>query len=472
MKEIKKVHLTGICGMGMGSFAGLLQDLGYQVTGSDQNVYPPMSTQLENMGITIMKGYRPDNVTPDVDLVIVGNAIKKDNPEILSVMERGMAYMSFPQALGEFFLKGKRSLVVAGTHGKTTTSSIVAWMLENARTDPGFLIGGVLNNFGTSFKKGNGDYFVVEGDEYETAFFDKVPKFIHYQPQSAIITSIEFDHGDVYRDIDHLKEAFTRLIELMPEKGIIIACGDYPHVREVITGARCRVETYGFDNDCDWKVDILYLNGETNEFVVRYKGREIGKFQSTLPGRHNILNSLGAIALLYHQGIDIQPMKEALKTFKSVKRRQEIRAVVDGVVVIDDFAHHPTKVRETVSAIRTRYPERRIWAIFEPRTNTSRRAFFQKDYITSFKDADKVVVAEVFNSTQIHPEDLFSPLSLVDDLKVAGKDAYYIPRADQIVKEVSSSVKSGDVILIMSNGGFDAIHEKFVDNLNRVLLPH
>jgi UDP-N-acetylmuramate: L-alanyl-gamma-D-glutamyl-meso-diaminopimelate ligase len=472
MEKRKKVHLTGICGMGMGSFAGLLQDMGYVVSGSDQNVYPPMSTQLEQMGIDIMKGYRAENVTSDTDLVIIGNAIKKDNPEAQSVMERGIPYMSFPQALGELFLKDKCSLVVAGTHGKTTTSSIVAWMLEQAQTDPGFLIGGVLNNFGTSFKKGSGRFFVVEGDEYETAYFDKVPKFIHYQPQSAIITSIEFDHGDVYRDIDHIKEAFTRLIRLIPEKGIIIACGDYPHVREVIEHATCRVETYGFEGNCDWTADILYLNGETNRFIVRYRGEQLGEFQSTMPGRHNILNSLGAIALLYHQNIDMEPMKEALKTFTSVKRRQEVRAVVDGVVVIDDFAHHPTKVRETVSAIRTRYPDRRVWAIFEPRTNTSRRAFFQKDYIKSFKDADKVIVAEVFNSTQITPEDRFSPLSLVEDLKTAGKDAYYIPRAEQIVEQVSSSVKSGDVILIMSNGGFDAIHEKFVENLNRVLLSN
>jgi UDP-N-acetylmuramate: L-alanyl-gamma-D-glutamyl-meso-diaminopimelate ligase len=468
MSDNKLIHLTAICGMGMGSFAGLLKENGYEVTGSDQNVYPPMSTQLEEMGIKIMTGYRPENLTHNPDMVIIGNTIKKGNPEVEAAFQRKIPYMSFPQAFREFFLKGKNSLVVTGTHGKTTTSSMIAWMLESAGKDPGFLVGGVLNNFGSSYKLGKGAHFVVEGDEYDTAFFDKVPKFIHYQPSSAIITNIEFDHGDIYRDIDHIKQAFTDFIALIPDEGLLVACGDYPHVRDIIPRAHCRVETYGFDETCDWTSRIVYLNGETNEFVVYFKGEEIGHFQMSVPGRHNVQNALAAIALLYREGIGVPLLQEGLRTFKSVKRRQEVRAVIDGVVVIDDFAHHPTKVRETVAAIRSRYRDRRIWAIFEPRTNTSRRAFFQKEYAGSFDDADMVIIAAVFNSEQIQPGDRFSPEDLIKDLKSRGKQAEYIPGADNIVKFVSQAVKSGDIILIMSNGGFDSIHEKFVESLQKV----
>lgn len=469
MKGNGHVHLTAVCGMGMGAFAGLLKESGYRVTGSDQNVYPPMSTQLENMGIKILKGYQPENLASMPDLVIIGNTVKKDNIEVTHIMESGLKYMSFPQALRELFLKGKKSLVVAGTHGKTTTSSMVAWMLEKAGNDPGFLIGGILENFNNSYKLGKGEYFVVEGDEYDTAFFDKVPKFLHYQPYSAIVTSIEFDHGDIYRDIEHIKSAFTDFIKLIPSDGVLLACGEYANVRDIIPSARCKVETYGFSEMCDWKARILYMNGETNEFNVTFKGQDIGTFKIMLPGKHNILNALGAIALLYRQGIEAKDLYEALITFKGVKRRQEIRAVIDGVIVIDDFAHHPTKVRETVSAIRTRYPDKQVWAIFEPRTNTSRRAFFQKEYATSFADADKIIVAEVFNQGQINPDERFSPKDLVDDLKNQGQEAYYIPDTDQIVDYVTSSVVGKDVILIMSNGGFDSIHEKFVKSLNNVL---
>lgn len=468
MQGTRKVHLTAICGMGMGSFAGLLKESGYTVTGSDQNTYPPMSTQIESLGITIMKGYKPENVTDDVDLVIIGNTVKSDNLEVRSVIERGIPYLSFPEALRELYLKDRCSLVVTGTHGKTTTSSIVAWMLEKSGADPGFLIGGILKNFDSSYKLGAGRHFVIEGDEYDTSFFDKVPKFLHYKPSSAILTSIEFDHGDIYRDIDHIKSSFTDFVKLIPRDGILIACGDFPHVREVIPSAPCTVETYGLGDNCDWTARKVYLNGENNQFTAYFRDEEIGTFHTSLSGRHNIQNALGAIALLYRQGIALESLKEGIRTFEGVKRRQEVRAVIDGVVVIDDFAHHPTKVRETVSAIRSRYPDRRLWAIFEPRTNTSRRAFFQKEYVRSFNDADKVIVAEVFNSGQISPEDRFSSQSLVTDLKQKGKDAYYIDKADHIVEYVSSSIESGDIILIMSNGGFDSIHEKFVSNLSQI----
>lgn len=469
MENSRHVYLVAICGMGMGSFAGLLKEQGYRVTGSDKNVYPPMSTQLEEMGIKLLQGYNADNLSVRPDLVIVGNTVKKDNPEARAAIDGGIPYMSFPQALGELFLKDRKSLVVAGTHGKTTTSSMVAWMLEVAKKDPGFLIGGILMNFNASYKHGNGEFFVVEGDEYDTAFFDKVPKFLHYRPSSAIITNVEFDHGDIYHNIDEIKTEFRKLIALIPESGKLVACSDYPHLRELLPGARCQVITYGYEGAPEWTVKGIHTQGETGIFTVYHNNEVYGTFELNVPGRHNILNALAAIALLHSQGIEREPMREALRTFSSVKRRQEVRAVIDNVIVIDDFAHHPTKVRETVSAIRFRYPERRIWAVFEPRTNTSRRAFFQKEYTTSFNDADQVVIAEVFNQGMINNDDRFSPERLVGDLNTMGKSAFYIPKADEIVSHVTTNVRSGDIILIMSNGGFDAIHEKFIESLNKVL---
>jgi len=469
MENHRHVYLVAICGMGMGSFAGLLKEKGYRVTGSDKNVYPPMSTQLELMGIKLLQGYDSGNLSVKPDLVIVGNTVKSDNPEARAAIDGGIPYMSFPQALGELYLKDRQSLVVAGTHGKTTTSSMVAWMLEVAREDPGFLIGGILLNFESSYKHGNGRFFVVEGDEYDTAFFDKVPKFLHYRPSSAIITNVEFDHGDIYHNIDEIKREFRKFIALIPEKGTLVACSDYPHLRELVPEARCRVTTYGYEGTPDWTVRDIRPDGETSTFTVYHNNDLYGTFELNVPGRHNILNALGAIALLDTHGIDRESMRRALGTFRSVKRRQEVRAVIDDVIIIDDFAHHPTKVRETVSAIRFRYPQRRIWAVFEPRTNTSRRAFFQKEYTTSFNDADRIVVAEVFNKGMINQDDRFSTERLVSDLKALGKNAEYIPKADDIVSHISSNVRSGDVILIMSNGGFDAIHEKIIESLNKVL---
>ena len=465
MTDTKHIHLTAICGMGMGAFAGILKQAGFRVTGSDQNVYPPMSDKLAEMGIEIMSPYSPDNIEDSPDMVIVGNAIKKDNPEILAVIEKGIPYMSFPQALETYFLKEKKSLVVAGTHGKTTTSSLLAWTLEENAMSPSFLIGGLLHNFGTSCKLGEGEYFVVEGDEYDTAFFDKIPKFMHYCPKSAILTNVEFDHGDIYRDIDHVKDAFRSFVKLIPNDGYLIACTDFPHVKDVIKSAKCRVESYGLSPDCDWTLENMVLGSESSRFTVLYKNKVLGDFKILIPGKHNITNALATIALLYHQGLTIEGIARGLATFTGIKRRQEVRGVVNGVTVIDDFAHHPTKVRETVCAIRSKYNNGKLWAIFEPRTNTSRRAFFQNDYVNSFDDAEKVVVAGVFNEALIDQEDRFSPVKLTKDLSEKGKDAYFIPLVDDIVSFICERVQSGDVILVMSNGGFDSIHEKLLAEL-------
>lgn len=464
MDNVRHIHMIAVCGMGMGAFAGLLRDAGYRVTGSDQNVYPPMSDQLREAGIRVMSPYSADNLNERPDLVIVGNAVKRVNPEAVALLERGIPYMSFPEALNRFFLSGRKSLVVAGTHGKTTTASMVAWILEKCGRDPGFLIGGVLNNFGRTCKAGKGEHFVVEGDEYDTAFFDKGPKFMHYSPSSAIITSVEFDHGDIYRDIDHVKSAFAKFIRLIPDDGELVICGDFPHAVSLIPEASCGVETYGLSDDCDWRpVDVTL--GERSSYAVSFRGERLASVELSVPGLHNVVNSLGAIALLSHQGLSVKEAAAALASFEGVKRRQEIRGVVNGVTVIDDFAHHPTKVRATVDAIKARYGDRRVWAVFEPRTNSSRRSFFQKDYAGSFDSADRIVIADVFNKEQISCGERFSSERLVEDLRAKGLNADFVPTSEEIVKFVASGANPGDVVLIMSNGGFDNVHARLLEAL-------
>ncbi len=466
MEKIKKIHMTAVCGMGMGAFASLLAKAGYKVTGSDQNVYPPMSSKLAEIGIEIMSPYSADNISSDVDLVIIGNAVRRDNPEAVKVMENGIKYMSFPEALNAFFLKDKTSIVAAGTHGKTTTSSMLAWILEICGKDPSFLIGGILNNFASSCKLGNGDFFVVEGDEYDTAFFDKGPKFMHYSPSSAILTSVEFDHGDIYKDMDHIKRSFIGFIKLIPSSGMLLVCSDFIHALETAEHAECRVETYGLTGEPDWKAENIRL-GKTCGYSVFYKGEKISDVNLNAVGRHNVLNSLGAFALLYHYGLPVDKMAEALGLYEGVKRRQEVIGIAGGVTVIDDFAHHPTKVKATVSAVRSKYDSGKLWAIFEPRTNSSRRAFFQNDYVESFDDADEVVIADVFNKTQISADERFSSEKLAADLAKRGKRARFIPITDDIVDFVSSNAVRGDIVLIMSNGGFDGIHNKLLKSLEQ-----
>ncbi|MCQ2736927.1 MAG: UDP-N-acetylmuramate:L-alanyl-gamma-D-glutamyl-meso-diaminopimelate ligase [bacterium] len=465
MDNAKHIHMIAVCGMGMGAFAGLLQEAGHRVTGSDQNVYPPMSVQLADAGIKVMSPYSPENLKDRPDLVIIGNAVRKTNPESSAAIEAGIPYMSFPEALDRFFLSERRSLVVAGTHGKTTTCSMAAWMLEKCGKNPGFLIGGILNNFGKCCKAGKKDgFFVTEGDEYDTAFFDKGPKFMHYRPSSAIITSVEFDHGDIYRDIEHIKSAFSAFIRLIPEGGTLVACSDFIHLREILPEASCRVETYGFNEDASWTAADISL-GQKSSFTIMHNGTAVAKAELQVPGKHNVINAVGAVALLASQGIDPQEAASALASFEGVRRRQEIRGTENGVSVIDDFAHHPTKVRATVSAIKSRYPDRTVWAVFEPRTNSSRRAFFQNDYVSSFDDADRIVIADVFNKEQIADSDRFSSEKLVDDLNKRGLSAEFMPSADAIISHVADNAADGDVVLVMSNGGFENLHARLLEAL-------
>jgi UDP-N-acetylmuramate: L-alanyl-gamma-D-glutamyl-meso-diaminopimelate ligase len=464
--ESRHIHLIAICGVGMSALAGMLQARGFRVTGSDQNVYPPMSTQLEALGIELRQEFSPHHLADHPDLIVVGNAVSRSNPEVRAMLEQGIPFLSLPQALAEFFLQDRHPIVVVGTHGKTTTASLMAWVLEAVGLDPSYMIGGMPRNFATNYKLGNGAFFVVEGDEYDTAFFDKGPKFLHYRPQSAILTSVEFDHADIYRDLDHVKDAFRRFLRVLPAHGFLAASVDFPHVRDLLSTIPCPWEGYGCAAMAQWgAVDVAW--GETTtRFVVLREGRTVGTIQWGLVGHHNIQNALGVIAVASHLGVAFERIQEALASFAGVKRRQEVRGIVREITVIDDFAHHPTAVRETLAALRVRYRGRRLWAIFEPRSATSRRATFQEDFVGAFADADRVVIAGLYNPDYISEGQRLSPERLARDIVVkCGKEAQFIPDVKTIVNDVAAHAQPGDVVVIMSNGGFGDIHEKLLNAL-------
>ncbi|MDD5154684.1 MAG: UDP-N-acetylmuramate:L-alanyl-gamma-D-glutamyl-meso-diaminopimelate ligase [Desulfovibrionales bacterium] len=461
-EKLQCVHLMGICGTGMGALAGMLKEKGLEVTGSDTQVYPPMSTFLASLGIKIFQGYSPDNLGHDPDLVIVGNVIRRENEEVRGLAERNIPFLSFPQALSHLFLKGKIPLVVAGTHGKTTTASILAAILEHAGSDPGFMIGGIVKGFGRNYKLGKGPYFVIEGDEYDTAFFDKGPKFLHYQPQIAILTSVEFDHADIYRDLAEVKDAFRRFVRIIPASGALVAHTEEGIVREVVKDAPCPVIGYGEDKGLTWTLTDCLTEGEGTRLSVKKEGGFYAHFISPLIGRHNALNTLAVIAVLDRIGLSPEAIQAGLSSFQGVCRRQEVRGIKNGVTVIDDFAHHPTAVRETLLALRAAYPGRRLIAVFEPRTNSSRRRVFQDDYALSFDAADSIIVREPPGLENIPEQDRFSSRNLVKDLKTRGRTAYYFPDTDGILGFLKEHARGGDVIAVMSNGGFDNIHEKLL----------
>lgn len=459
--------MLGICGTGMGSLAGLLKSKGYKVTGSDQNVYPPMSTQLEKLGIQPFAGYKPSNLDVRPDLVIVGNVVRKDNPEVVAVLDRKIPYLSLPQALANIFLKDQDPIVVTGTHGKTTTANILAWLLEHAKAKPSFLIGGVGLNFGKSYRYSAGKYFVIEGDEYDTAFFDKGPKFLHYKPKFAIIGSIEFDHADIYKDLDHIKEAFKKFVELIPSSGLCLVGIDSSATKDIIKFAACKTITYGFSKDAECRITNYKPTDLGSNFDVTYSGKSIS-FSLPLSGRHNALNAAAALILLLELGFDAKKLSDGLKKFIGVKRRQEVKGVVDSITVIDDFAHHPTAIRETVMAMKAKYKSGRLWAIFEPRSNTTRRKIFEKDFASAFSEADETIIAEVFNVAGLSKEERLDPENVVAGINKAGGSAHYIRSTDEIVRFVTEKAKQGDTILVMSNGAFDDIHNKLLINLKKL----
>ncbi len=463
-------HLIGICGTAMAALAGMLQARGHQVTGSDENVYPPMSTMLASLGISVAQGYKAEHLEPPPDCVIVGNAIPRGNAEVEATLDRKLLYRSQAEVVKEEFIRGRRSLVVAGTHGKTTTTSIAAWVMDQGGLDPTFLIGGVAQNFGVSFRVTDSNYFIIEGDEYDTAYFDKGPKFMHYLPEIAVVNNIEFDHADIYNDLAAVKLAFRRLMNLVPGNGKLIAGWDAREVREVVASMGQRLftqlETFGTSEDAKWRIREMDFTGELSKFTVTREGREWGKFETPLIGDFNLLNCLAVIIAADAWGISREAIAGALRTFKNVRRRAEVRGEERGITVIDDFAHHPTAVRETLRGLRQRYSERRLVAVFEPRSWSSRLAVFQNDYAGAFASADYVVIASVFDSQKVSEKGKSLDTNrLIDCISEAGKPAFALPDAATIIEHLLLELRAGDVVAIMSNGGFGGIHEKLLEGL-------
>jgi UDP-N-acetylmuramate: L-alanyl-gamma-D-glutamyl-meso-diaminopimelate ligase len=463
-------YLIGICGTAMASLAGMLKARGHVVSGSDENVYPPMSTMLESIGIQIKRGYDAANLSPTPDCVVIGNAIPRGNPEVEQTLNRRLVYQSLPEVLKDEFIRGRRSLVVAGTHGKTTTTSIASWIVDQAGLNPSFLVGGVVQNFGVSFRVTDSDYFIIEGDEYDTAYFDKGPKFMHYLPEIAIVNNIEFDHADIYKDLDAVKLAFRRLMNLVPGNGRLICGWDSPPVRDVVASFGdklfTRVETFGTCDDAKWQArDIRFADGLTH-FSVFHDGERWQEFETPVIGDFNVRNCLAVIAAADGWGISRETIAGALASFKSVRRRCEVRGEVNGVTVIDDFAHHPTAVRETLAALRTKYLGRRIIAVFEPRSRTSCHATFQDAYVDAFAPADYVMVSRVYDSQRAaEMGGVLDIEKLIDEVTASGKPAFAITNVDEIVAALNDEVQPGDVIAIMSNGAFGGIHEKLLTRL-------
>src|SRR5271165_4540792 len=468
----KHIHLIGICGTAMASLAGMLKERGFQVAGSDNAAYPPMSDFLASLNVLVSEPFSEGNLQPQPDLVVVGNAISRGNSELEYVLDHKIPLQSLPQLLHDEFLAGRERLVVAGTHGKTTTASLLAWLFHHAGRAPSFLIGGIPENFGTSFTLGSGSEFILEGDEYDTAFFDKGPKFLHYFPDAAILTSVEFDHADIYQDLDAVKTAFKRLVNLVPRRGLLIAWDGNPNVDECVSRAFCRVERYGFSEASTWRItDVEHAPDLTRWRVLRShpfaeSGRKDGapepwaEFEFPLAGEYNVLNATAAAAMAANYGIAKDAIAEGLRSFRSVKRRLEVKAEIHGITIIDDFAHHPTAIAGTLKAVRTRYPGRRLWAILEPRSNTLRRKVFQNEVAESLGLADQVVLAGVFKSEAIPERERLDPAAVISALKAAGKPARLLDTADMIVESVAPELREGDVVAILSNGGFGGIYDK------------
>jgi len=464
----KTIHIMGVGGTAMAALAGMLVDAGYRVTGSDGNkVYPPMSDYLTSLGIEPMVGFKAANLDHDPDLVVIGNVVRASYEEAVAVLDRNLAYMSFPALLGARFLDGKRSIVVAGTHGKTTTTSIAAWLLEAAGKTPGFLVGGVMANFDRTARAPGANHFVIEGDEYDTAFFDKGPKFLHYRPTTAILTSIEFDHADIYRDLEHCQESFRKLMTIMPEDGCVVARTDHSSVAEVVQEANCEVRRYGPDQEWDGTIDAVDTVAGTMSFTVLKNGKAWGQFESMMVGEHNLYNQVAIAAALEREGITATELASGFASFQGIRRRQEVRGEPGGVTVIDDFAHHPTAVSLTLEALRMRFGGRRLWAIFEPRSNTSRRNVFQDAYAQSFDAADVTVIAAPFDQSGIDEADRMDPAQLVHDIRSRGNEAFNWADAESIATMVAANAQPSDVVAILSNGGFDGLHAKLIDRLEQ-----
>jgi len=469
LSEGKHVHVIGIGGSAMAPLAGMLRESGYRVTGSDAGVYPPASTLLESLGISYFNSFDAAHLQPAPDLAVIGNVIARRNPELEEVLDQRIPYRSLPEILEEVFLPGKHSIVVSGTHGKTTTTAMLAWIFETAGKKPNFLVGGVAENFGKSYGLGGGAEFILEGDEYETAFWDRGPKFFHYHPDDLIITSLEYDHADIYADFDAYQLAFQRLVNLVPKRGRVVIWGDAeesgPALRRAAEKALCPVETYGFGGVNDWVASDFAVEGEMMRFRVMRGGKPFGEFALVATGRHNALNAMAAMVVAQGRGISSEVIAMALATFRSVKRRMDVKGEVGGVLVVDDFAHHPTAVKATIEAARGRWPGRRLWAILEPRSNSMRRRVFQEALPKALALGDRIILGGVFKAQQLGDENRLDPESVAESVRALGKEARVYPSSDAIAEHLAAEARPGDLLLIMSNGSFDGLCEKLLKKL-------
>ena len=459
---INSVHFVGICGTAMASAAAAMLDKGFQVTGSDQNIYEPMASFLQQKNLPVLNGYDERNLAHKPDLVVIGNAISRGNPEAEYVLDHKLRYTSLPALLAEFFIRGKRSIVVSGTHGKTTTTSLLTWVFEHNGLNPSYLIGGIPNNFSQGARFTDSDWFILEGDEYDTAFFDKRSKFIHYLPEIAIVNNLEFDHADIFEDLSAVKKTFSHFIRLVPRNGLLLGNGDDANLKPLLNVTHCPVKKFGLGGDYAVYAFNLRYGPTATEFEI-----PSFKFHLNLVGEINVRNALAVIGAAKHCGLSNKQIQSAFDTFKGIKRRMEIKGIAGGVTVIDDFGHHPTAIRETLQALRLKYAREKIWAIFEPRSNTTRRNVFQNELAAAFADADAVVVAQVARLELLPPEERLNPEKLLQQIGASGKPAAYLPDVEAIVNHVGQQAQGGDVVVVFSNGGFGGIHGKLLQRLGR-----
>lgn len=460
--RVQSVHFVGICGTAMASAAAAMQAKGVRVTGSDQNVYPPMSTFLAERKIEVISGYAEQNLAHKPDLVVIGNAISRGNPEAEYVLDHKLPYCSLPELLKEFFIRGKRSLVVAGTHGKTTTTALLTWVFEHNGLNPSYLIGGIPNNLGQGARFTESEWFIIEGDEYDTAFFDKRSKFVHYLPEVAVLNNLEFDHADIFDSLGAIQTSFKHFIRLVPRNGLLLANGDDANLAPLLQVTHCPVKRFGLGEGNAVQAFNIRYGPTASEFEI-----PSFKFHTNFLGEINVRNALAVVACAKHCGLKNHQIQSAFDTFKGIKRRMEVRGIVGGVTVLDDFGHHPTAIRETLRALRFKFPQQKVWAVFEPRSNTTRRNVFQAELAQAFADADAVVVAQVARLELLAPQERLDPARLMQDLKAAGKDAAYLPDVEAIVAHVAKGAQGGEVVCVFSNGGFGGIHAKLLERLAR-----